>query len=366
MFIPNKKNVSDKIVSSILTTVRDYSKTALATEELRYLARLENLLLRTYLNDPTLTPSACRKLVQPYFPDRRLEDPDIVKRNEYMVLTDRDTRVELVEWAHKVVERIYAGMTLDAAAIKEAERMIEEKRAKDKKRYTYSVLLVAMFEYIPELNSCAERDELLKLGIKFRSKCLNQVLNIIKYDAGADNVRNEIDQMTDIPALRREVYLARKELQEYREMVEAADAEFEDKLEESRSRAIASFFTALNNEKYGFLIDSLYLQKKACADLKRSGEHLPYSVEGIPAFFDRLLMFLRDSGIAPASRFAPNSTQKLTLEQMEGCRFEPLPERKTPIRDGETVTVKVISSGWKLDDTVIAYPVLQEDYESSK
>ena len=101
-------------------------------------------------------------------------------------------------------------------------------------------------------------------------------------------------------------------------------------------------------------------------DLKKSGEKLPYSLEGIPAFMDRLLSFLHDAGISPASRFAPHSTQKLTLEQMQGCRFEPLPERKAPIKEGEAVIVNVLSSGWKLGNTVISYPVLQEDYKNNR
>ena len=192
------------------------------------------------------------------------------------------------------------------------------------------------------------------------------ILNSIAYDIAESKGDTEIEQMTDISALRREVYLARKELQEYRELVEAADADFEDKLEELKQQEIASFFSALNNEKYGFLIDSLYLQKRACMDLKKSGEKLPYSLEGVPAFMDRLLSFLRDAGISPASRFAPHSTQKLTLEQMQGCRFEPLPERKAPIKEGEAVIVNVLSSGWKLGNTVISYPVLQEDYKNNR
>ena len=144
-------------------------------------------------------------------------------------------------------------------------------------------------------------------------------------------------------------------------MVESADAEFEDKLQELKQQEIAAFFSALNNEKYGYLVDTLYLQKRVCAELKKKGESFPYAASGIPVFLDRLISFLRDVGVSPVSRFAPHSIQKLTLAQMEGYSFEPSPERKTPIKDDELVTVKVISSGWKLGDVIFSYPVLQEE-----
>lgn len=368
MSILKKKNVENRIIKSILDIVNEKSKTELSSEKMRRNVKLENLMIRAYLNDPTINYAVCRKTVQPLIPEYYLEDADIKARAESLKLSERNVRCELSAWAGKVVEQIYNGMAGEAEAIKKADAMVAGKYSDTEKHHQAGdqFVLAAMFECIPELIGKAEREDILKLGRKYSRVCLKNILNSIAYDIAESNGDSEIEQMTDISALRREVYLARKELQEYRELVEAADADFEDKLEELKQQEIASFFSALNNEKYGFLIDSLYLQKKACMDLKKNGEKLPYAAEGIPAFMDRLLGFLRDSGISPASKFAPHTTQKLTLAQMEGCRFEPLPERNTPIKDGEAVTVKVLSSGWKLGNTVISYPVLQEDYKNNQ
>lgn len=363
MRILKKKNIADRILKSVLDIVREKSQKELSSEKLRMNTKLENLMIRAYLDDPTINYATCRKTVQPFIPEYYLEDADIRARAESTKLADRAVRSDLVAWTHKVVEQVYKGMAGDAEAIQKADAMVAGKYA-EKEKYHHAqeqLVLAAMFECIPELRESAERDAILKLGRKYAIVCLKNILNSIAYDVAESNSNPEIEKMTDLASLRREVYLARKELQEYRELVEAADADFEDKLEELKQQEIVSFFSALNNEKYGFLIDSLYLQKKACLDLKKNGEKLPYAVEGIPAFMDRLLSFMRDAGITPASKFAPHTTQKLTLEQMEGCRFEPLPDRKTPIQEGEVVTVKVLSSGWKLGNTVISYPVLQED-----
>lgn len=367
MRILKKKNVAERIVKSILDIVNEKSQTEITRNHLRRNVKLENLMIRVYLNDPTINYAECRKKVQPWIPEYHLEDNDIRTRAENAKLSDRTVRGDLAAWTMNVVEQIYNGMAGDAEAIKKAETMVAGKYAETEKYHhaQEQFVLSAMFEWIPELMGTDERECLLKLGRRYSVVCLKNILNSIAYDIAESNGNPEIEQMTDLSALRREVYLARKELQEYRELVEAADADFEDKLEELKQQEIVSFFSALNNEKYGFLIDSLYLQKKACMDLKKNGEKLPYAVEGIPAFMDRLLGFLRDAGIAPASKFAPHSTQKLTLKQMEGCRFEPLPDRKEPIKEGEVVTVTVLSSGWKLGNTIISYPVLQEDCQAT-
>ncbi len=368
MMTLKKRDVSDQIIKSILDIVNEKSKTELSSEKLRKNVKLENLMVRAYLSEPMINYAVCRKTVQPMIPEYYLEDTIIRGRAESIKLSERTVRSELAAWAYKVVELIYAGMAGDVEAMEKAVELVAGNYSDVEKYHSaqYTYVLTAMFEFIPELAETEERDAILKLGRKYCKVCLKNILNSITYDIAESNGDPEIERMTDIPALRREVYLARKELQEYRELVEAADADFEDKLEELKQQEIVSFFSSLNNERYGFLIDSLYLQSRACTEAKKSGERIPYAMEGVPAFMDRLLSFLRDAGISPASKFAPHSTQILTLEQMEGCRFEPMPDRNTPIKAGETVTVKVISSGWKLKDTVISYPVLQEDYSNNQ
>lgn len=358
-----KKNVPHDIVDSVLEIPCEMSKTEVASPKMRQFVKLENLMIRTYLDNPSIRYSDCRKAVQQFMPEFHLEDADIRERASRLRLSDGAVRGNLANWAKEVAKLVYEGMAGDSEAIKTAIAMVERKYSSDAVRKhgcQEQFVLCAMFRYIPELTSGAAGESLLKLGQKYSSVCLNKILNSIAYDVSEDGL-NDLDSSADISELRRKVHLARKELQEYRALVEAADAEFEDKLEELKSQEIAAFFSALNNEKYGFLIDSLYLHKKAFADVKRSGEGLPYAIEGVPAFMDRLMMFLRDAGISPVSKFAPHTTHSLTLEQMEGCRFEPSPERTAPIMAGEVVTVKVISSGWKLGDAIVSYPVLQEE-----
>ena len=358
------KRVSDKVISGIMGCVMERTKEPIKDSHKRNRAKLTNLMVFAYLRDPEMRFGDCRAAVQPDIPEMRLEDSDIRSRADYNDLLSVGVRCDLVKWAHEVVQNIYLGMSGDGTALAKARRMLESAYDGGKKHVCQNnMVLFGMFEWIPQLADRTEKENLLLLGHRFSRLCLMSILDSVEYDITAADDSSDIDKIADVAALRREVHLARNELKEYRSLVEAADAEFENKLEEVTRQELTGFFSALNNEKYGYLIDSLYLQKKACTELARSGERLPYLVEGVPVFFDRLLSFLKDSGIAPVSRFAPHSKQQLTVAEMEGYRFEPHPERTEPIKPGEKITVKVISSGWKYGDIIISNPVLQEEFE---
>ena len=54
MNILKRKNVSERIVKSVLDIVNEKSKTELSSEKLRKIVKLENLMIRAYLNDPAI------------------------------------------------------------------------------------------------------------------------------------------------------------------------------------------------------------------------------------------------------------------------------------------------------------------------
>lgn len=147
MNILKRKNVSERIVKSVLDIVNEKSKTELSSEKLRKIVKLENLMIRAYLNDPAINYAVCRKTVQPYIPECYLEDGDIKARAESMKLSERSVRSEIMAWSVKVVEQIYGGMAGDEEAIKNANAMIAGKYS-DAAKYHYAqeqIVLVAMF-----------------------------------------------------------------------------------------------------------------------------------------------------------------------------------------------------------------------------
>lgn len=69
MNILKRKNVSERIVKSVLDIVNEKSKTELSSEKLRKIVKLENLMIRAYLNDPAINYAVCRRPSNRIFPN---------------------------------------------------------------------------------------------------------------------------------------------------------------------------------------------------------------------------------------------------------------------------------------------------------
>ncbi len=362
--ILTKRNIPQTMLDNILGVVKSTPSSHRRPKFVRQTIRCENLMLRTYLDRPLLHYSSCRKAIQPDFNNLELTDLYIAKHAETLKMSDKNERQIISRWAYEIVSDLYEGMAGNSKLFETTRARIEKpclRTLTEPHIAQERAILFGLFEWIPELAGAEERSALLSIGKDHCRICLSKILDNISFDLNQKAASEEIGTSMSTEALIRELYLAKRELREYRELVEASEAEFENKLDELKSREFSEFFSALNNEKYGYMIDSVYLLVKACAEIKKSGIGLPYAVSGVPAFLERFLQFLRDSGISPASKFPPHSTQYLTLAQMDGCRFEPHPDRSKPLAKNDTVKVKVMSSGWKYGDAIISYPVLQEE-----
>ena len=354
-----KKNIPQGKIDVVLDIPREK-----AVDDWRHDKRkavvVENLMVREYVAEPSATFAECRKAIQPFCPEYRLDDLFISKHAEAIKMKNIAVREAVADWAYGVTKLIYDGMAGDTEALNRVKTLLKnpyDPKAEDKHRIQERAVFFAMFEFIPELRNSRMYDDILFIGKKYINIFLNKIVDVLTFDAGT---AEKDEKPVNIEELKREIYLARNELAEYKALVEAEDAEYDDKIEELKRQEISSFFSALNNERYGFIIDTVYLLNRACSELRKRNIELPFSVQGVPALLDRMMRFFKDSGISPVSRFVPHSEQMLTLSQMEGCRFEPSSSRTKPIGEGEKVRVTVLSSGWKYGDIIISQPVLHE------
>ncbi|MBR5311980.1 MAG: hypothetical protein IKU40_03755 [Clostridia bacterium] len=361
--VSSKTTVPEALIRHISGIIDEYSAVPIRSEKLQKLALTENLLILSYLHAPEMQYADCLRSIQNLH-SAPIELPNIRRIAENGRIDNPNIRIRLTEWARRTAELLHSGMAGNREAFEEALRLAKtpvSDYADTPHPMQSRFLLFAMYEFIPELHASPSYANLRKLGRKYCQVCLNKSLDSIAFDLQTDDTVGDAVPAED---LRREVYLAKRELEEYRAMVEAADADLEAKIEERCRGEIAEFFRSLNDPRYGHIIDSVYLQHRACGELRRSGETIPYLLEGIPGMLEKMLRFFRDSGISPAIRFPPNSLHKLTVQQMEGCQFEPHPARTSPLTEESTVTVRIISSGWRCGGTIISCPILREETTS--
>ena len=202
-----KKIISESVTKGILEIVDEMSKVELPEERTRRNVRIENLMVRAYVGDPSMNYGICLKYVQSHMPGDPIELREIVRRAEMNRLHKGMVREDLAKWAFSVVEYVYAGMAGDEKAIKKALEMLAEKRSdrRIRRNMPERFVLTTMFECIPELCVSTGHDSILKLGGTFFRACLKNILSSITFDIAGSKIDPAIEKMTDISSLRRAV-----------------------------------------------------------------------------------------------------------------------------------------------------------------
>ena len=147
-----------------------------------------------------------------------------------------------------------------------------------------------------------------------------------------------------------------EELERSDSMFKDLQTDFDEQLEESRLKERMDFFSMLNSEKYGCLLDELLLERKSIAKLEKQGFKPPVELNGIIIMVKKLASFVRDNHIDPIMK--PGEMRELTAAEAEFADYDGTPFREA----GEKKQVQVISPGWvyKDKDVQISRPRLKE------
>ena len=98
-------------------------------------------------------------------------------------------------------------------------------------------------------------------------------------------------------------------LQRTNEMLRDLQDEFDQQLAESKVTALTKFFSQLNSDRYGNILDMVLQLRKGVTHLSRAGYELPEELKGLFVVYNKLVQFIRDSHIDPIRK--PNPTSLL-------------------------------------------------------
>lgn len=126
---------------------------------------------------------------------------------------------------------------------------------------------------------------------------------------------------------------------------------------EAKDAAIASFYTSMNSESYGHLLDSIELVDRRLAALKENKVKIPPQVLPLTIVFKQLLRFIKDSGIHPLD----STGREFMAEAEELSRYTYIGEPFS--YEGEKKSVTVEKPGWKYGNTIISLPTVREKEE---
>ncbi len=142
-------------------------------------------------------------------------------------------------------------------------------------------------------------------------------------------------------ALRLEAELERTE-----GMLQDLQDEFDRQIEESKVLELTEFFSRLNSDTYGSIIDELFALRRGIDRLRKESYDLPLEIRGLMIMATKLLQFVKDSHIDPMMKL--HAVLEVTAEEIENCIYE-----GTPFVGDECKRVQVISPGWIYRDKEI-------------
>lgn len=122
---------------------------------------------------------------------------------------------------------------------------------------------------------------------------------------------------------------------------------------EAKDEAIADFFTQLNSERYGRLLDNALLVDQKLTELRKAKYRFPVEIMAIPMIIKNFMAFIKGIGFEPIRLMNEEfeaSADDLTYVVYEG----------TPFQDGERKLVQVRCPGWKRGGVIISQPVVKE------
>ena len=139
-------------------------------------------------------------------------------------------------------------------------------------------------------------------------------------------------------------------------MLKDLQDEFDEKIRESHQNEMLEFFSLLNSEKYGCILDAVLSARNGARKLRKENVQLPPELGGVLILVEKLAHFIRDNKINPILK--PGSVQDMRFEEVEACDYEGSPFETTD----EIKHVKVLSPGWfyQNKDVQIARPRLKE------
>ena len=203
------------------------------------------------------------------------------------------------------------------------------------------------------------RDRLLKEhGMRRRKKTARDVLQktekvLTEYSQAVPDFTpgNELEQ------LRFENNNYRNSLELVQTMFDELNETIDESATEAKNTAIASFYSTMNSEDYGNLLDSMELVERRLATLKEQKVKIPPQILPLTIVFKQMVKFIKDCGITPI-----DVTGREFVTEVEGlAEYTYIGEAYTKL--GEKKTVVVERPGWKFDSTIISLPTVREKEE---
>lgn len=326
----------------------------------------ENRVLALLCHDYHMEPRDCAKKMNIlYGYDMTGNDVIQVLRNRR--LSKPAERAMLLKWAEEVSEFFMEAFDGKEEAFKKFEEKRRESVLQGGRKHDIQERLVAImiYEKYTTMNIYHDREELHSLGNTLARYVFydmsDSVANVYDFQQLRESKRKESSTIAEKTisydqAMRRMSQLENT-LERTNMMLQELQDEFEEELESSRVKELVDFFSKLNSEKYGCILDELLVVKRGVDQLRKENYEIPIEINGLLIVIKKLIQFIRDSHIEPMMRI--HSIREVIATDIEFCNYE-----GTPFQNADEIKkVRVVSPGWiyKDKEIQISRPKVREE-----
>ena len=317
---------------------------------------LENRVIKLFCEEKTLDPRRCAEEMNDRY-DTDLTNDGVIRILKANRLSYQAKRAELINWAEETMETFAKALESHKAKDFEEFMTLRNKgvQTRDDERYKIQERIACLMLYVrhPELDSGSDAETLEKFGNAYMKHLLYDISDFLKNicikqknNSRGDKKDSQQDKIDLLENMLNRSDMMLKDLQD----------EFDARIRESHQDEMVEFFSRLNSEKYGCILDAVLSARNGVRQLRNDKVQLSPEIGGLFILIERLAQFIRDSEINPILK--PGSVQDMRLDEVEACDYEGSPFLNTT----EVKRVKVLSPGWvyKNKDVQIARPRLKE------
>lgn len=317
---------------------------------------MENRIIKLFCEDKSLTPRSCaEELNRRYKTD--LNGEDVIRLLKVNRLSYQAKRAELIDWATETIDAF--AKAVESHKQKDFDNYVAQRnksvQTRDNERYKIQERIACIMLYVkhPELDSGDDAETLERFGNVYMkhflvdaTDCLKSIC--LKPKSGSKGEKRDTQQ--------EKIELLENMLNRSDMLLKDLQDEFDARIKESHQNDVVEFFSSLNSEKYGCILDAVLSVRNGVRQLQRDKVQLQPEISGLLILIQKLEQFIRDSGINPIMK--PGSVHEMRLNEVEACDYE-----GSPFLNGKEIKrVKVLSPGWvyKNKDVQIARPRLKE------
>lgn len=317
---------------------------------------LENRLIKIFCEDKQIEPRRCADLFYSRYKED-LSGDRVIQLLRSLHLSYQAKRAELFDWATETVDAFINALETRSQKDFEAFIALRDKKITDRDgdQFKIQTRVACLMLYVkhPELDRETDTEIVEKFGNAHMKHFFFDVVDFLRnicinHRRGGKNDKNSPDK--------ERIELLENMLNRSDMMLKDLQDEFDEKIRESHQNEMIEFFSLLNSEKYGCLLDAVINVRNGARKLRKENVQLPPEIAGLLILIERFAHFIRDNNINPILK--PGSVQNMRFDEVEACDYEGSPFETTD----EIKRVKVLSPGWfyQNKDVQIARPRLKE------